>query len=97
MTRLDLIDFDDFANIYLGYHVYGIFEYPDYSRRLVEKRASNASTVSVPNSSDGGNGDRRVSDLDDVGVDGVSGWLNNTQPLPHRASRSSSGLKEQGS
>ncbi len=68
MTRLDLIDFDDFANIYLGYHVYGIFEYPEFSRRHAAKRSSNASTVSVPNLSDGGNGDRRVSDLDVVGV-----------------------------
>lgn len=84
MKRLDLIDFDDFANIYLGYHVYGIFEYPEFGRRLAAKRAENASTVSVPNFSDGGNGDRRVSDLDVVGVDVVSGELINTAPLPHR-------------
>lgn len=57
--------YTDLATVYLGYH-HGLFDYDEFRQRLAEMR--NASTVSVPNSSDGGNGDRRVSDLDDVGV-----------------------------
>ena len=83
MNRLDLIDFDDFANIYLGYHVYGIFEYPEFNRRLAAKRAENASTVSVPNLSDGSHSNNSGADLLELGLD-VSGSLINTAPLPHR-------------
>lgn len=96
MTRLDLINFDDFANIYLGYHVYGIFEYPEFGRRLAAKRAENASTVSVPNLSDDSHSNNSGADILELGVDGVSGELINKAQLPHRATRSSSGLKEQG-
>lgn len=56
----------DLATVRLAYQ-YGIIkDYDEFRQRYAEMR--NASTVSVPNSSDGGNGDRRVSDLDDVGV-----------------------------
>lgn len=60
--------YTDLANVRLLYQYGDIKHYDEFRTRLAEMRASNASTVSVPNISDGGNGDRRVSDLDVVGV-----------------------------
>lgn len=86
----------DLENLRMGY-LYGLFDYDEFRTRHAEMRSSNASTVSVPNLSDGGNGDRRGSDLDGVWVDGVSGGLNTSADLPHRPDGLFNQTEEMGS
>lgn len=79
--------YTDLATVYLGYH-HGLFDYDEFRRRHAEMKNEMAERVS--HIADG-------RDSRDAGADLslVSGCLTNSAPLPHRATRSSSGLKEQ--
>jgi hypothetical protein len=89
----------DLENLRMGY-LYGLFDYDEFRTRHAKLKAENVVrpelVAGVPDVSAGRSGDRSSADQVSALVD-VSGELINKAQLPHRATRSSSGLKEQGS